>query len=65
MEEEAVLEKSKPKINIKPKGVSAYSISSLKTKKEIEERKKAATLDEVNLPEDIFEEASMQKHWED
>lgn len=65
VEEEAVLEKSKPKINIKPKGVSAYSISSLKTKKEIEERKKAATLDEVNLPEDIFEEASMQKHWED
>lgn len=56
-------EKPRPKINIAPKGVSAYSISSIHAKKEIEERQKANVPDTEILPEDVFEEAQMQLHW--
>lgn len=61
-------EEDKPiKININtpPNRVSGLSLSSLKLKKEHQQNKKDATVDESQLPESPFREEEMQKHWAD
>jgi len=61
-------EEDKPiKININTphNRVSGLSLSSLKLKKEHQQNKKDATIDESQLPESPFSEEEMQKHWAD
>lgn len=52
-----------PSINITPKSVSAYSLSSIRKKKEHLEELNSNAKEEEILPEDAFEEAQMQKLW--
>lgn len=56
----------RPKINLGDrKGkVSGLSLSSIQVKKEHEARE-VAEVDESDLPKESFEEAAMQKHWND
>ncbi|WP_090298233.1 DNA polymerase III subunit gamma/tau [Flagellimonas zhangzhouensis] len=64
---------SEPKSSYEPKKiqlkgaekrVSGLSLSSIKVKK-AHVNTKAVDIDEANLPKDLFDEASMQKHWDD
>jgi len=52
-----------PSINIAPKSVSAYSLSSIRKKKEHLEELNSNAKEEEILPEDAFEEAKMQELW--
>jgi len=63
--EEIVPQESKaiPKINIAPKTVSAYSLSSIQKKKEHQRAVDAIDQKDEVLPEDPFEEAKMQSLW--
>ncbi|WP_343486717.1 DNA polymerase III subunit gamma/tau [Allomuricauda sp. d1] len=55
----------KPIVNNLPKRISGLSISSLKTKKEHQNTKSSEVLDAKELPEAIFEEVDLQRHWND
>jgi DNA polymerase-3 subunit gamma/tau len=63
--EEIVPHESKaiPKINIAPKTVSAFSLSSIQKKKEHQRAIDAIEQKDELLPEDSFEEAKMQSLW--
>ena len=64
--EEKKPEAPKVNINLKNKSsVSGLSLSSIKKKKAHELAKKNHVIDEANLPEDPFDEPTMQKHWDD
>ncbi|EIJ37167.1 DNA polymerase III subunit gamma/tau [Galbibacter orientalis] len=64
--EEKKPEAPKVNINLKNKSsVSGLSLSSIKKKKAHELAKKNHVVDEANLPEDPFDEPTMQKHWDD
>lgn len=52
-----------PKINIVPKNVSAFSLSSIQKKKEHQEALNAIVHKEEVFPEDSFEESKMQELW--
>lgn len=58
-----LIEPKAPTIDIAPKSVSAYSLSSIRKKKEHKEEQNALIKDEEVLPEDKFEEAKMQELW--
>ncbi|WP_425237809.1 DNA polymerase III subunit gamma/tau [Ulvibacterium sp.] len=55
------------RINLKTAGkrISGLSLSSLKAKKEHHLSKKEESIEESQLPKDVFTEEDMQKHWAD
>ncbi|WP_422084173.1 DNA polymerase III subunit gamma/tau [Ulvibacterium sp.] len=55
------------KIDLKTPGkrISGLSLSSLKAKKEHHLNKKEESIEESQLPKDVFTEEDMQKHWAD
>ncbi|MEO1013180.1 MAG: DNA polymerase III subunit gamma/tau [Bacteroidota bacterium] len=53
------------KIGSPGKKVSGLSLSSLKAKKEHQQNKKEETVDENELPRNVFTEEEMQDHWAD
>ncbi|MGB5944006.1 MAG: DNA polymerase III subunit gamma/tau [Leeuwenhoekiella sp.] len=53
------------RIDLKRAPVSGLSLSGLKRKKEIEQQKNAAQLDDTNLPRKPFTETAMQAAWQD
>ncbi len=52
-------------LDIASKRVSALSISSLKAKKEHQLSKKSEEIDESQLPNEVFTQKEMQRHWAD
>ncbi|SFU42712.1 DNA polymerase-3 subunit gamma/tau [Pustulibacterium marinum] len=54
-----------PKIDLKnmPKGVSGFSLKSIKAKKELEKNRVEDIVDEENLPREKFTEEEMQEYW--
>jgi DNA polymerase-3 subunit gamma/tau len=64
-EEVVTQEAASPKIDIKPSGkkISGLSLSSLKAKKEHQEKQQEVVIDESNLPSDDFTEETMQHEW--
>jgi len=62
---EKVVESPKINISLAEKRVSALSISSLKAKKVHEQNRKDHSVDESELPKEVFEEEDMQSHWAD
>ncbi|GAA0722507.1 hypothetical protein GCM10009430_24980 [Aquimarina litoralis] len=56
---------SKPLVKPRQRGTSGLSLSSIKKKKEHEEKKVDTIVDPKNLPSDDFTEAQMQKCWEE
>ncbi|MFK7812585.1 MAG: DNA polymerase III subunit gamma/tau [Maribacter sp.] len=63
--EEKITERPKINISLAEKRVSALSISSLKAKKVHEQNRKDHTIDESQLPKEVFAEEVLQSHWAD
>jgi len=61
--QEKVTETPKISISLAEKRVSALSISSLKAKKVHEQNRKDDSIDESQLPREIFKEEDMQAYW--
>lgn len=61
--EEKIIEAPKINISLAEKRVSALSISSLKAKKVHEENRKNHSIDESQLPKEVFTEESLRSHW--
>lgn len=63
--EEKAAEAAKINSSLAKKRVSALSISSLKAKKFHEQNRKDRSIDESQLPKEVFTEEALQSHWAD